>query len=64
MTTLTGVEAVRMRCEDGHDDAAYVLGALSPNERAAYESHLASCSFCREAVADLALVPDMLDRLG
>ncbi|MEU4622440.1 zf-HC2 domain-containing protein [Actinoplanes sp. NPDC023801] len=52
-----------MRCEDGHDDAAYVLGALSPIERAAYERHLAACSFCREAVADLALVPDMLDRL-
>jgi hypothetical protein len=52
-----------MRCEDGHDDAAYVLGALSPIERAAYERHLATCSFCREAVADLALVPDMLDRL-
>lgn len=52
-----------MRCEDGHDDAAYVLGALSPIERAAYESHLATCSFCREAVADLAQVPDMLDRL-
>ncbi|MEV6347992.1 zf-HC2 domain-containing protein [Actinoplanes sp. NPDC051851] len=52
-----------MRCEDGHDDAAYVLGALSPAERAAYESHLATCSFCREAVADLSRVPDMLDRL-
>ncbi|GLY05846.1 anti-sigma factor [Actinoplanes rectilineatus] len=52
-----------MRCEDGHDDAAYVLGALSPAERAAYERHLATCSFCREAVADLSRVPDMLDRL-
>ena len=52
-----------MRCEDGHDDAAYVLGALSPNERAVYERHLATCSFCREAVADLAQVPNMLDRL-
>ncbi len=52
-----------MRCEDGHDDAAYVLGALSPAERAAYEHHLATCSFCREAVADLSRVPDMLDRL-
>ena len=52
-----------MRCEDGHDDAAYVLGALSPGERAVYERHLATCSFCREAVADLSQVPDMLDRL-
>lgn len=52
-----------MRCEDGHDDAAYVLGALSSAERAAYEQHLATCSFCREAVADLSRVPDMLDRL-
>ncbi len=52
-----------MRCEDGHDDAAYVLGALSAAERAAYEQHLATCSFCREAVADLSRVPDMLDRL-
>ncbi len=52
-----------MRCEDGHDDAAYVLGALSPGERQVYEKHLATCSFCREAVADLARVPDLLDRL-
>ena len=40
-----------MRCEHEHDDGAYVLGALSPAERAAYERHLATCSFCREAVS-------------
>ncbi len=39
-----------MRCEHEHDDGAYVLGALSPAERTAYERHLATCSFCREAV--------------
>jgi hypothetical protein len=61
--TYSRLEAGQMRCEDGHDDAAYVLGALSPAERAAYEQHLATCSFCREAVADLSRVPDMLDRL-
>ncbi|WP_097327879.1 anti-sigma factor family protein [Paractinoplanes atraurantiacus] len=52
-----------MRCEHEHDDGAYVLGALSPAERAAYEQHLATCSFCREAVADLSAMPDLLARL-
>lgn len=52
-----------MRCEHEHDDGAYVLGALSPAERAAYERHLAACSFCREAVADMSTLPDLLSRL-
>jgi anti-sigma-K factor RskA len=52
-----------MRCDHEHDDGAYVLGALSPAERAAYERHLASCSFCREAVADIAVLPGLLGRL-
>ncbi|MFD0518834.1 anti-sigma factor family protein [Paractinoplanes durhamensis] len=52
-----------MHCEHEHDDGAYVLGALSPAERAAYERHLATCSFCREAVADISALPDLLARL-
>lgn len=52
-----------MHCEHEHDDGAYVLGALSPAERAAYERHLATCSFCREAVADMSALPDLLSRL-
>jgi Putative zinc-finger len=52
-----------MRCDHAHDDGAYVLGALSPAERAAYERHLATCSFCREAVADIAVLPGLLGRL-
>ena len=52
-----------MRCGHEHDDGAYVLGALSPTERAVYERHLATCSFCREAVADIAVLPGLLGRL-
>jgi predicted anti-sigma-YlaC factor YlaD len=52
-----------MRCEHEHDDGAYVLGALSPVERAAYERHLSTCSFCREAVRDISTLPDLLSRL-
>lgn len=41
-------------------DAAYVLGALSPEDRREFEGHLAGCERCRAAVADLAGVPGML----
>ncbi len=51
------------RCEFAHDDGAYVLGALAPAERAAYERHLAGCAVCREAVADIAVLPGLLGRL-
>ncbi|MDR7279687.1 anti-sigma factor family protein [Catenuloplanes atrovinosus] len=52
-----------MRCDYAYDDGAYVLGALSPGERAAYERHLSTCSFCREAVAEIAVLPGLLGRL-
>jgi anti-sigma factor RsiW len=52
-----------VHCEHEHDDGAYVLGALSPAERYAFERHLATCSFCREAVADISTMPDLLSRL-
>jgi putative zinc finger protein len=52
-----------MRCDHEHDDGAYVLGALSPTERTAYERHLATCSFCREAVRDMSALPDLLAQL-
>ncbi|MGK5674144.1 anti-sigma factor family protein [Micromonospora sp. URMC 106] len=51
------------RCEFAHDDGAYVLGALAPAERAAYERHLAGCAACRQAVAEIAVLPGLLGRL-
>jgi hypothetical protein len=43
-----------------HDDGAYVLGALSADERAAFEQHLATCPACTDRVRELASLPAML----
>jgi hypothetical protein len=51
------------RCEFAYDDGAYVLGALTPAERVAYERHLTGCAACREAVAEIAVLPGLLGRL-
>ena len=45
-------------------DAAYVLGALGPDDRHAYEDHLAGCERCRAAVGELAPLPGLLARTG
>jgi hypothetical protein len=45
-------------------DAAYVLGALSPSDRRAYERHLAECDACHAAVAELAGMPGLLSTLS
>ncbi len=42
------------------DDAAYVLGSLSPTERQAYEHHLAGCPKCQASVGRLAGLPGLL----
>ena len=52
-----------MTCLFPFDDGAYVLGALSPAERAEYERHLSTCPSCRESVAQLAVLPGLLSRL-
>ncbi|KAA9148841.1 anti-sigma factor [Amycolatopsis acidicola] len=41
-------------------DAAYVLGALSPEDRAAFEAHLKVCPECASAVQELAGLPGLL----
>jgi len=40
--------------------APYVLGALDPGERAAFEAHLAGCDVCRAEVAELSEVAGLL----
>ena len=39
---------------------AYVLDALDPEERAAFENHLRGCSMCQAEVAELRQVVDVL----
>ena len=45
-------------------DAAYVLGALSADDRRAFERHLATCPACAAAVAELAGLPGILGALS
>lgn len=43
-----------------HDDAAYVLNALSEPERTAFEAHLATCAACTSRVNALAATSALL----
>lgn len=43
-------------------DGPYVLGALSPEDRSAYEDHLRDCAACGDAVRRLAGLPGLLAR--
>lgn len=47
----------------GSWDAAYVLGALSGSDRDDFEAHMGGCWSCRQAVAKLAGMPDLLSLL-
>lgn len=44
-------------------DAAYLLGALPPEERQEYVEHLRTCATCRASVAELAGLPGLLARV-
>ena len=44
-------------------DAAYVLGALSPEDRLAFEAHLETCTTCADGVRDLAGLPGLMARV-
>ena len=53
-----------MSCALAHQDASYVLGALSPAERSEYQSHLADCEECTRSVRMLAGLPGLLARVS
>ncbi|GAB3142106.1 zf-HC2 domain-containing protein [Amycolatopsis stemonae] len=44
-------------------DAAYVLGALSPEDRQRFEAHLRTCDRCAASVRDMAGLPGLLARV-
>lgn len=44
-------------------DAAYVLGALSPEDRQAFEQHLRTCDECANSVRELAGLPGLLSQI-
>ena len=50
-------------CGHDHEDGAYVLGALSPEDRVAFERHLPSCPECAQSVRELAGLPGLLARV-
>ena len=50
-------------CGFEHEDGAYVLGALSTDERAAFERHLPGCPTCSQSVRELAGLPGLLARV-
>jgi hypothetical protein len=50
-------------CGHEHEDGAYVLGALSPEDRMAFERHLPGCPACAQAVRELAGLPGLLARV-
>ncbi|MFD5317914.1 anti-sigma factor family protein [Streptomyces sp. NPDC127098] len=43
-------------------DGAYVLGALSPQDRSDFEEHLRGCDRCAESVRQLAGIPGLLSQ--
>lgn len=52
-----------MSCAFEHDAGSYVLGALSPDERVAFERHLSQCDGCAREVRELAGLPGLLARI-
>lgn len=57
---MTAEQKMSENHDHGDDVAAYVLGALEPDELEAFQLHLRECAACREEVAALQPVADSL----
>ncbi|HEY0453166.1 zf-HC2 domain-containing protein [Actinophytocola sp.] len=53
-----------MTCTNTITLGAYLLGALEPHERFAFEAHLAGCDTCRAELVRLAPLPGMLNQIS
>ena len=57
---MTAGDSMSGERDCGADAAAFVLGALEPSEAEAFRRHMASCVVCRDEVASLQQVADVL----
>lgn len=52
-----------MTCQHTSTLGVYLLGALEPEERSAFESHLYGCDICRAELVRLAPLPGLLNQI-
>jgi anti-sigma-K factor RskA len=57
---MTPEDSMSSKHDCGEDAAAYVLGALEPQESRAFRRHMAECVVCRDEVAAFQQVADAL----
>ena len=57
---MTDRELMQENRDCGADAAAYVLGALEPEEAEAFRAHMAGCAVCRDEVSAFQQVADAL----
>lgn len=54
-----------MTCEETRISlGVYLVGAIDPAERAEVDQHLRDCAACRAELSDLAMLPEMLEKVG
>jgi len=61
---MTGEDRIANGHRCGEDAAAYVLGALAPDEVQAFRAHLAECAACQKEVAEFEQIIGALPESG